>query len=91
MFNDNSVPALIAPQPTVLGQQQQKEAVAFLNLELEDAEGKLYKLPRGVALMMENVLERTMFKHFKENPEIVFKIRGTIRENIKVDTLDIKF
>lgn len=48
------------------------KAVAFANFVLVDANGKKHKLRKGVALEMENLLERSIVNAALDNPEVVF-------------------
>lgn len=56
-----------------------KTAAAFLNLELVDANGNKHKLPRGLALQIEDAVSNAMIEKAKEDSEFKFSLEGTVR------------
>lgn len=55
------------------------KAAAFLNLELVDANGNKHKLPRGLALQLEDAVSNAMIEKAKEDSEFKFSLEGTVR------------
>lgn len=57
---------------------EEQKADAFLNLKIVDAQGNVHRFRKGLALHLENRLDRTLINLVKANPALEFTITGSV-------------